>query len=58
MPAHQVLKSLGYPDIPVLVTPNPVMYLTEPEIQDRVNSLIGKVAASLCNPDHKKQLLG
>ena len=44
------MKSAGYPDIPVLVTANPVMYLTAPEIQERIDSFFDEVVASLCEP--------
>jgi hypothetical protein len=47
--AHQLLTSLGYPHIPVLVVKNPVIYLTEPEIHQRIDGLLDKLAASLCN---------
>ena len=46
--AHQLLTSLGYPHIPVLVVKNPVIYLTEPEINQRIDQLLDKLAASLC----------
>jgi hypothetical protein len=41
-----LLKSLGYPDIPILVTPNPVIYLSEPEIERRIDGLLGALVAS------------
>jgi hypothetical protein len=46
--AHQLLTSLGYPHIPVLVVKNPVIYLTEPEIDRRIDQLLDKLSASLC----------
>ena len=48
VPARQLLESLGYPDIPVIVTPNPVMYLGEAEIRERVDAIFSEVAQSLC----------
>jgi hypothetical protein len=45
--AHQLLTSLGYPHIPVLVVANPVIYLTESEINRRIDSLLGNLAKSL-----------
>ena len=47
--ARQLLKSLGYPHIPVLVTPNPVIYLTEPEIHQRIDTLLDPLTAALCD---------
>ena len=44
--ARRLLKSLGYPDIPILVTPNPVIYLTEPEIHARIDGLMDKIVGS------------
>jgi len=44
--ARRLLKSLGYPQVPVIVTPNPVIYLTEPEIQERVTTLLDRIVAS------------
>ena len=44
------MKSAGYPDIPVLVTPNPVMYLSEPEVQERIDVLFDEIVRSLCEP--------
>lgn len=44
--AHQLLKSLGFPDIPVLVTANPVVYLRRTEIEKRVEALLGSVMKS------------
>jgi len=44
--AHQLLKSLGYPDIPVLVTPNPVVYLRLAEIEKRVDGLLDPIMKS------------
>jgi hypothetical protein len=48
--AKQIVKSAGYPDIPVLVTANPVMYLTPPEIQQRIDEFFDQVVASLREP--------
>lgn len=48
--ARQILKSSGYSHVPVLVTPYPVAYLTEPEIHARVNDLIHELIKSLCDP--------
>ena len=45
--ARQLLKSLGYPQVPVLVTPNPVIYLSEDEIHRRIDVLLAPLAASL-----------
>jgi hypothetical protein len=45
--AGQLLRSLGYPHIPVLVTRNPVVYLQRPEIQERVRDLLNGVVSSL-----------
>lgn len=50
--AHQLLTSLGYPHIPVLVVKNPVIYLTEPEINRRIDGLLGDLSASLAAPKH------
>lgn len=44
--ARRLFKSLGYPDVPILVTPNPVIYLTEPQINERVDVLLEKIIAS------------
>ena len=44
------MKAAGYPDIPILVTANPVMYLTGPEIQQRIDGFFDEVVASLCEP--------
>ena len=44
--AQRLFKSLGYPDVPILVTPNPVIYLTESQINERVDALLGKIVAS------------
>jgi hypothetical protein len=44
--ARRVFGSLGYPDVPILVTPNPVIYLTEPEIDARIDHLLGGITAS------------
>lgn len=45
--AKQLLRSLGFPHIPVLVTPNPVVYLTKAEIHQRLEILLGEVVQSL-----------
>ena len=44
--ARRLFNSLGYPDIPILVTPNPVIYLTEPEINARIDDLLDPIVAS------------
>ena len=44
--ARRLFDSLGYPDIPILVTPNPVIYLTEPEINARIDDLLDRIVAS------------
>jgi hypothetical protein len=44
--ARRLLKSLGYPDVPLLVTPDPVIYLGEPEIHERIDGLLDKIVAS------------
>jgi hypothetical protein len=44
--AKRLLKSLGYPDVPVLVTPNPVIYLTEPQIDARMDDLLPRIGTS------------
>jgi hypothetical protein len=44
--ARRLFDSLGYPDIPILVTPNPVIYLTEPEINARIDGLLDRIVAS------------
>lgn len=45
--ARQILKSLGYPDIPVLATPNPVTHLSKSEIHERLDGLLDKLVESL-----------
>jgi hypothetical protein len=45
--AHQLLTSLRYPHIPVVVVANPVIYLTEPQINQRIDGLLDKLVASL-----------
>ena len=44
--AKRLLKSLGYPDVPVLVTPNPVSYLSEPQIHARIDELLPRIGTS------------
>lgn len=44
--ARRLFKSLGYPDVPILVTPNPVIYLSEPEINARIDDLLDSIVAS------------
>ena len=44
--ARRLLKSLGYPDVPILVTPNPVIYLSEPEIHQRIDALMTDIVRS------------
>ena len=48
--AHALLKSWGYPDVPVLVTPSPVVFRSDADVQERVNNLLTKVAESLRSP--------
>jgi hypothetical protein len=48
--AHQLLQSLGYPHIPVIVTANPVCYLTEPETNQRIDQFLSGLVESLCTP--------
>jgi hypothetical protein len=46
--AHQLLTSLGYPHIPVVVTANPVIYLTGEEAHARIDGgLMKDLAAAL-----------
>ena len=45
--ARQLLRALGFPDMPVLITPNPVVYLKGEELEERVNSLLNEVVESL-----------
>jgi hypothetical protein len=47
--ARRLFKSLGYPDVPILVTPNPVIYLTEPEIDARIDRLLDPIVTSFGN---------
>jgi hypothetical protein len=47
--ARQLLRSLGFPHVPVLVTPNPVIYLSEAEIHQRIDTLLDPLTASLCS---------
>jgi hypothetical protein len=44
-----LLTSLGYPNIPVLVTANPVIYLGEAEINERIDTLLPELAQSFCS---------
>ena len=44
--ARRLLQSLGYPDVPILVTPNPVIYLSESEIHARIDDLLAPIVAS------------
>ena len=44
--ARRLLQSLGYPDVPILVTPAPVVYLTEVEIHERINGLLERIVES------------
>ena len=44
--ARRLFRSLGYPDVPILVTPNPVIYLSEPEINARIDHLLEGVIRS------------
>ncbi|MGZ8265285.1 MAG: UGSC family (seleno)protein [Burkholderiales bacterium] len=48
--ARRILKSLGYSHIPILVTPNPVVYLTEPQIHARIDTLRDEIVASFVVP--------
>jgi len=41
-----LLSSLGYPEVPVLVTPNPVVYLSEAQISERIDHLLRPIVAS------------
>lgn len=53
--AHQLLTSLGYPHIPVVVTANPVIYLTGKEAHARIDGGLMKelVAALTTQPTGK-----
>jgi hypothetical protein len=44
--ARRLFNSLGYRDIPIIVTPNPVIYLSEPEINARIDDLLDRIVAS------------
>ena len=44
--ARRLLKSLGYPDVPVIVTPAPVVYLSDAEIHARIDGLLDGIVAS------------
>lgn len=44
--ARRLLRSLGYPEVPILVTPNPVIYLTEAQINERIDRLLDPIVAS------------
>jgi hypothetical protein len=44
--ARQLLKSLGYPNVPIIVTPAPVIYLSEPEINARIDGLLDPIISS------------
>jgi hypothetical protein len=48
--ARQMLRTLGYPHVPVLVTPNPVVYLSEAEIHQRIDTLLDGLVSALCKP--------
>ena len=48
--ARQLLQSMGYPDVPVLVTPGPVVFRDAAAIEERVTSLLAGVTRSLCAP--------
>lgn len=48
--AAALLKALGYPDVPILVIAAPVIYLSEPEIHERIDSLLGKIVESFREP--------
>jgi hypothetical protein len=45
-----LLTSLGYPEVPVLVTPNPVVYLSEAQINERIDHLLLPIVASFDIP--------
>ncbi len=44
--ARRLLKTLGYPAIPILVTPNPVIYLLESQIHERIDALLAGIVSS------------
>jgi len=44
--ARRLFRTLGYPDVPVLVTPNPVIYLSERQINERVDVLLAAIESS------------
>ena len=44
--ARRLLQSLGYPQVPILVTPSPVVYLSESEIHQRIDGLMDRIVAS------------
>ena len=48
--ARELLTSFGYPDVPVLVTPGPVVFRTQADIDERVERLIETIVESLCRP--------
>ena len=52
--AHQLLTSLGYPHIPVLVTANPVIYLDDPGIHERINTLPSRRSRRRNDPDGRR----
>jgi hypothetical protein len=41
-----LLSSLGYPQVPILVTPNPVVYLSEAQINECIDRLLRPLVAS------------
>ena len=45
--AKQLLRSLGFPDLPVLITPNPIVYLKREGIHQRVERLLDEIVESL-----------
>ncbi len=45
--SKETLELYGYQHVPVLVTPNPVVYLQGPEIHKRTEDLLDRVICSL-----------
>lgn len=50
--ARRLLQSLGYPEVPILVTPSPVVYLSEPQIHERIDGLMDGIVASFSAAKH------
>ncbi len=44
--ARRLFKSLGYPEIPIIVTRAPVIYLSEQEIDERIDTLLDRISQS------------